>query len=368
MKILEYEYSGDQWIFRKVEFQDVNLIVGDSGTGKTRLLNTIFNLGRNVAQKQLGGISTWNLTLGIGEDKYQWTISTVLEDDEFVVDYEQIHLNNKPLLERNKNDFTLNGKSLVQLPKNEMSVSILRDEETIKPLYDGFSRILRRRFFGDDLERNARIQAANYKFLKTISRDKELNELYKADLGLNLRLYVLQTYFKDIYNKIVVLFKESFEYIKEVKIISSEKLEDLDIPISGTPIFCVRERNVDKWIRLDHLSSGMQKALLIITDLYALPKDIIYIIDEYENSLGIGAINILPEILFSEETEKQVFITSHHPYIITKFPVEHWYVAHRKGSEVRFSYGSELITRYGLSAQDKFLQLLNDPYYSEGIE
>jgi hypothetical protein len=112
----------------------------------------------------------------------------------------------------------------------------------------------------------------------------------------------------------------------------------------------------------------MQKALLIITDLFSLPDDVVYMIDEYENSLGVGAINILPDILFSGEIPYQVFITSHHPYIISNFPLEYWYIAHRNGSNVKFSYGDELATRYGVSKQDLYIQLINDPIYSEGVK
>jgi predicted ATPase len=112
----------------------------------------------------------------------------------------------------------------------------------------------------------------------------------------------------------------------------------------------------------------MQKALLVATDLLALPKGSIYLLDEYENSLGVGPINFLPNILASYDIEMQLFITSHHPYLISKFPVENWYVSHRKGMEIKFAYGDELVSRYSTSKQDKYLQLLNDPYYSEGVE
>jgi energy-coupling factor transporter ATP-binding protein EcfA2 len=368
MKILDYEFSEKYWKFQKVEFQNINLIVGDSGSGKTRLLNTMFNLGSQVAKKHLGGVSTWKLTLGVGNDLYKWNVSTTLEENKVVVGEEYLFLNDRQILEREKQDYTFNGNASVKLPKNEMSISTLREEQLIKPLFDGFSRMLRRRFFADELEKLSSFWAANDKVLMKIGESKDLSELYKADPPLNYRLFVLQRYFPNLYEKIVSTFKSSFEFIEAAKIMSSDKLDSLELPFSSVPIFCVRERSVDKWIRLDELSSGMQKTLLVITDLFALPKDIIYLIDEYENSLGVGPINILPNILFSGEVEYQVFVTSHHPYIITSFPVGNWYIAHRKGSVVSFTYGKELESRYGVSKQDQYLQLINDPIYSEGIE
>jgi AAA15 family ATPase/GTPase len=368
MKILDYEFSEKYWKFQHVKFQDINLIVGDSGSGKTRLLNTMFNLGSHVAKKQLGGVSVWKLTISIGNDIYEWRVSTILEEGKVIVGEERLSQNDKLILEREKEIYSLNGMASVKLPKNEMSISTLREEELIKPLFEGFSRMLRRRFFADELEKLSSFWAANDKVLMRIGESKDLNELYKADPPLNYRLFVLRQHFPNLFEKIINSYKSSFEFIEEAKIISSDKLDSLDLPFSSVPIFCIRERSIDKWIRLDELSSGMQKALLIITDLFSLPKDIIYLIDEYENSLGVGPINILPTILFSGEIEYQVFITSHHPYIITSFPITNWYIAHRKGSNVTFAYGKELESRYGLSKQDQYLQLLNDPIYSEGIE
>ena len=54
MKILEYhcqDLDGQRWDFDRVKFGNINLLVGDTATGKTRLLNTIFNLGRFVTAK-----------------------------------------------------------------------------------------------------------------------------------------------------------------------------------------------------------------------------------------------------------------------------------------------------------------------------
>lgn len=367
MKIIDYEYKGLDWNFQKVTFQNVNLIVGDSGSGKTRLLNTIFNLGTNVAQGKLNGPGERKLTLSIDADTYYWEILTKFEDDILVVDSERLHKNNEIVLNRTKDKFQLNGNTMPKLPENQLSVFLLREEETLKPLFKGFSKILRRRFFSDDTEKNAGNYLANDKFLLKIRESRDLNELYKADLPLNLRLFVLSEAFPHVYHKIVEMFKEAFSFIETVVIKNSNDLPNFEMVGSG-PVFCIKEKNIDKFIRLDEISSGMQKTLLILTDLCALPDSAIYLIDEYENSLGIGAINTLPDALLAEEFNIQLFITSHHPYIISKFPVENWYVTHRKGSQVRFRYGAELVERYNISKQDKYFQLINDPYYSEGVE
>ena len=48
MRILKYHchVEGENgWDFPEVQFGRINLLVGNTGTGKTRFLNTIFNLG-----------------------------------------------------------------------------------------------------------------------------------------------------------------------------------------------------------------------------------------------------------------------------------------------------------------------------------
>lgn len=250
MKILDYKFSDKSWNFQKVEFQDVNLIVGDSGTGKTRLLNTIFNLGSMVAKKQVRVIdSNWSMTLAVGKNKYFWKVSTILDQDIAVVNDEELLLNDNRIFVREKTKLTFRGKSTFKIPANETGISILREEDDIKPLFTGFSRILRRRFFTDDVEKNSAIQTMSTNLLDKLGHAKDLNKIFEAELGLNLRLFLLKTYFFDIYKKIVGIYLSSFKFIKEANIIYSDKLESLDIPFSSTPIFCIKEQSTDKeWI------------------------------------------------------------------------------------------------------------------------
>ena len=58
-------------------------------------------------------------------------------------------------------------------------------------------------------------------------------------------------------------------------------------------VFSIKEKAVNKLVGIHDLSSGMQKVLLLLTDIITLPGDWIYLVDEYENSLGINAINFL---------------------------------------------------------------------------
>jgi predicted ATPase len=130
------------------------------------------------------------------------------------------------------------------------------------------------------------------------------------------------------------------------------------------PVLVIREQESQQWVPVNELSSGMQKVLLILTDLFILPNHSIYIIDEYENSLGINAINFFPDFLLEFDKSIQFLITSHHPYIINQIPVKNWHVLHRDGTKVTIQQGDNVVARYGQSRQQAFIQLLNDPFYN----
>jgi predicted ATPase len=97
-----------------------------------------------------------------------------------------------------------------------------------------------------------------------------------------------------------------------------------------------------------------------------MPGDCFYIIDEYENSLGINAIDFLPNFIIEYGANNQFFIATHHPYLINNMPVRNWLVFNRTGSDVFITRGSE--ERYGKSKQQSFIKLINDPLYLEGLK
>jgi predicted ATPase len=208
--------------------------------------------------------------------------------------------------------------------------------------------------------------------LESVAQGKKVYELYpdlhSKELNLNAILFILSKYYVGLYNRICKIYIDVFPFIKEIKI---QDLQDLknEVKLPGqVPVFSIKEKGVSQWISLDQLSSGMQKVLLILTDLFTMPPGSIYLVDEYENSLGVNAINFFPDILVEDDFDIQFFIISHHPYIINKIPMNSWYVFYRKGSKVNIMYGKELEERLGKSKQQAFIKLLNDSFYLEGKE
>jgi AAA15 family ATPase/GTPase len=376
MRILAYEFRGgtkNDLHFSKMNFGKLNLIVGDSATGKTRLLNTIFNGATLVTHKDRFYIGYWDMTLEHGSKNYRWTINTGKDhaDEEAKVIKEKLYLfdgdKQTLLINRTTESFIFNDKELPKLSPRKSAISLLEVEDLIKPLYKALSSIMRRNFSGSDLDHESSYQSIPQNFLKRIKRTKDLKELFSSNLNLNCKLYILSEIFTDIYKRITDEFIAIFPFVSEVKILQADKF-GVNFP-GIVPVFSLKEKFHKEWIPLDQLSSGMKKVLLILSDVFTLPEEgCVYLVDEYENSLGIGAINFFPTVLFEAENKNQFIITSHHPYIIGNVPVKDWIILHRKGNEVLVKQGNELEERFSKSKQQAFIQLINDPFYTEGVE
>jgi hypothetical protein len=273
-----------------------------------------------------------------------------------------------PIVKRDGKSFIFNDKDMPKLPKKENSVWLLKEEDLIRPIHEGFSNILRRRFHQEALMDVSAYETIPPGLIEKMKKERNLKTLFLLNLNLNGNLFFLSQHFKDIFDKICTSYKAVFPFVTETQILDVREL-DKNISIPGVvPVFCVKERKLDEWIQLKDLSSGMQKVLLILADIFVLPKGGIYVIDEYENSLGINAIDFFPAFIMDVEKDIQFFVTSHHPYIINKIPVDNWYIFHRRGSQVSIKHGQELIKRFGKSKQKAFIKLINDPFYTEGVE
>ncbi|MBI1910790.1 MAG: ATP-binding protein [Deltaproteobacteria bacterium] len=372
MKIISYEYQDPiqpSWSFSKIKLKKTNLFVGESGSGKSRILNTISNLSNYVLKNEFRQ-GHWKIEFIQDGNNYFWEIlSEELLNDRYIkkeILIQKLDDSEKIIIERTLNDFKFNGTDLPKLSKSTLSVHLLKDEGIIEPIYKGFSKFIRRNFFEDELKQNCLYQGLPIGFsIKTINNIGQINSKF-PELSLNTKLFILKESFPKIFNQICTYYKTIFPTIEnmEVKNISSK-----DIPFSTEIIaLLIKEKHVDSLIGLQDLSSGMQKVLLLITDILTMQENSIYLIDEYENSLGIGAVNFLPSFLEEFGNDNQFILTSHHPYLINNIPVKNWYVFHRKGSNVTIKYGEELEKRYGKSKQQAFIKLINDSFYIEGIE
>lgn len=378
MKILTYRATGGKaqtdLQFAEVKFDRLNLVVGNSASGKTRLLNTIFNSALLVTKRDQFYVGSWEMVAEHQGHLYKWYIETAggSEGEEgYIVKESVIKIdddgNENVLVKREGENIVALDKEMPRINTREPSISLLKTEKFIKPLYDGLQSIMRRLFSGPELDFTSGYEMIPGKLEKKINKNKDIDLVFRENLNISGKLYLLKKYWEPLYDLAIQEFMNTFPFVVQCNILDAEKYGFNSVGI--VPVFSIKEKHISKWIPLNQLSSGMKKVLLIITDILTMPKDGgIYLIDEYENSLGINAINFFPGVLFQNDNANQYIITSHHPYIIANVPVKNWIIIHRKGRDVTFKQGEELQEQFGKSKQQAFIQLINDPFYSDGVE
>lgn len=373
MRLNSYRYWDEDagWDFSRAEFQRINLVVGDTGTGKSRFLNTIFNLGAIAVGIRRIRTGSWDTAFESEGTEYRWILeSKRLGPKLSIIANEKLwrkdkNDHDKIIVDRTETSFEFFGNQTPKLRKDSPSISLLREEDAIKPIYNGFQKIIRRDFSADALGQSTGYESTAFELIDGIEK---IEQLFGMQLGVNSILLVLSKKFPTVYEAICENYKEVFSFIHGTKMM---ELKDIDPHFQGSgrwPVFAIKEKDVNKWLPITECSSGMKKVLLLIVDTYTMPEGGVYLIDEYENSLGINAINFLPDFLSTHERDLQFIMTSHHPYIINNMPVENWLIFHRKGGKVKIRYGKDNVEKFSRSKQQRFVQLLNDPFYAEGVE
>jgi AAA domain, putative AbiEii toxin, Type IV TA system len=351
----------------------MNLFVGASGSGKTRLLNILFNIGL-LATKENFYSGTWTLSFEHRDVRYTWKYHGAAAEDpeERQIESEELwvgtpeHIERR-IFERTPTDFAYEGKTLPRLAKHNSGIYLLREDEAIKPIHEGFSRIMRRRFWSEDLSASVNMQSTPRHVIARLKRRPNLEDLFMLTAPLHVSLYLLKTYFPQEYEVISDQFTRVFPFVERIDIGRADEV--MRMPLGADiPVAVIKERGISQRVPLNEIASGMQKVLLIIVDIITSPDDLIYMIDEYENSLGVNAIDFLPAFIAECGGARQFIVTTHHPLLINAIPVRDWYVFHRKGLSIRVTHGHELESRYGSSKQQRFIQLINDPLYTDGVE
>jgi len=396
MAIRSFEFfdSFHEWSLEKVAFSDFNLLVGISGVGKTRILDalkTIQKAGLRSARDVDG--CKWTLRFTVGEDIYDWSAetSTVNEGPTIVpakmdkelgdedgdspefISEKIARVGGSPLVRRSADQFFFQEDSLPKLKKTESAITLLRDEEKIKPIRRALSRF---RFSEPASLLSEGLLGVDSTVLNSVrARYKTLASLREAvDLPTFIRAYILQKDHPEIFQEVVARFCEIFPTVEEVRV---DYLSELDpagavaiAPLSERLSMLgvgMKERGVARLVCTPRLSSGMIRSFVHLFDLHLAPPGTVVTIDEFENSMGVNCLSDIMDRLLERGRDLQFIVTSHHPYIINKVPAEWWKVVTRRGGAVSVKDAKTIPALTTGSKHERFFQLLNLREYEEGI-
>jgi ABC-type dipeptide/oligopeptide/nickel transport system ATPase component len=367
MQIKKLEYYDDEykWKLEEVDFlPNLNLLVGVSGVGKTRILRAIYSLKSIANGASLNGVK-WNVCF-IADNNLEYTWSGEFETressisiDENSEENEQVKLiseklvcnNENVLIERKDSEIMLNGNKTPKLSPFESVVELLKQEDQIAPVKGSLDKIISAD--SENIDRVWRLPVSIFKRFEKSS----LSVLQESGLPVPIKLAILYRTLPEEFNKIKEVFISVFPNVIDVKI---ETVKDEDIPIALSKLLkeattiSIKEKGVKDWI--ENISSGMMKTLMYISELYLAPENCIILIDEFENSLGVNCLDSVTELVLDNK-KLQFIITSHHPYIINNISPAYWKIVTRKAGLIAVKDSKDF--HISESRQKAFIDLID---------
>lgn len=344
----------------KITFnEDVTLLVGLSGVGKTQILNAI-EYSLKLAVNKSVRLCPYEVSLcfNIDENEYQWKYK-IMEAEEDIIEakekyyifvYEELLENGKKLFYRDSSHAEIIGYQKVPAPKKDESLLIQYEEEDfVKPI---IGEILKLYPIEIDMDVLGAIDRDSFQKFKTKIRESitksGLPDFEKfSHLPIPLKIYIVKEYYQEIYAQIFSYVKELFMEINDISIVEDSERDVVWVAIEV----------YGKLLMQREISNGMLKAIYYIVELITMSPNSLVLIDEFENGLGVNCIDILAELLLNERNDLQFVITSHHPKIINQISHDKWKIIERQTNVVR-NVSSE---QYGIShsQHDAYFNLLN---------
>ena len=360
IKWIEFENLDTGLKIEHIDFyDDVTLLVGLSGVGKTQILNAVsYSLALAMRHIILHPCSAI-LGVEINEDIYEWSYKIELNpnddiimdnDEECIITEEKLVKNNTIIFERNKHQVNVIGYKKVPQPKKEESLLLqYSDDKEFEPLISGL-----RKLYSIEIELAVRggIQSESFNSYKTrvnntIRNNKSVDFKLFSHLPVMLKIYIAKRYYPELYVKI-------FDAVKELFM----EVQDFDVEEdSSREMYLICMTVYGKKLMQNDISSGMLKTIYYIVELFTMSDNSLVMIDEFENGLGVNCIDLLSELLLSERKDLQFIITSHHPKIINSIPKEKWKIIDRKvGTVINSDFDMYGI---GNSQHDAYFNLIN---------
>jgi predicted ATPase len=372
MKIQSFKFSNhkENWHIEEVKFEDLNLLVGGSGVGKTRILKAL-NLICDIAKGRNRNLDDleWSINFSHLGQNYRWELkSSSIKNEEIFINLnesEQTEIVYEKLVRydddseieillRSGLDSKFNNEKLPKLKRTESAITLLSEEDLIIPVRQAFKQLI----FNFETRQKWMIglgyDPAKMELLDEIKLNAyDFQEYFAGDPPV-LKAFCLQKFFPHLFNEIKEYYIDIFPELKDVRV-SSKRDSDGDFLL----FFEIQENGLEDWIPQQRISSGMFRTLIFLIEVISAPKESVILIDEFENSLGINCMAELTDFLLDKSPDVQFILTSHHPYIINNIPWKTWQIVSKSGNKVKVRKASDIPALDTASSLDKFTQLIN---------
>ena len=362
IKWIEFENLRTGLKIEKIEFNnDITLLVGLSGVGKTQILNAIeyslkLAINKNIRLEPFAV----NLCVEIENDEYVWEykieqdpVEDIIETREikYIFTYEKLTKNKtQTVAYRNGEKVQVFGYEKVPNPKRDESLLVQYSEDDFfRPVIVGITKLYP---IEVDIDVRGAIDRESFNMFKakikqSMQNNQQISFEKYSHLPVTLKLYIVKEFFPEKYAEIFDAVKELFMEVNSIDIVEDTSRE----------VYMVAIDVYGKKLMQHEISNGMLKTIYYIVELVTMSNDSLVLIDEFENGLGVNCIDVLAEILLDERKDLQFIITSHHPKIINQISSNKWKIIERNISTVTNSTAEE----YGIShsQHDAYFNLIN---------
>lgn len=362
LKWIEFENLRTGLKIERVVFNDdITLLVGLSGVGKTQILNAIEYSLKLAVNKNLR-LEPYNTTLcfQIGEEVYVWSYRIQQDHTEDIFESKEIkyffayeklqNIKGDILMQRTSDTIQVTGYDKVPTPKKDESLLVQYSEDAfVKPIISEMLKL-----YPIEIEMDVRGAIAQESFnmfkakIKESFKENEKQPFEKfSHLPVPLKIYITKKYYPQMYAQIFSAVKELFMEINSIDIVEDPDRE----------IYMVAIDVYGKRLLQHEISNGMLKTIYYIVELITMSKNSLVLIDEFENGLGVNCIDVLAELLLGERRDLQFVITSHNPKIINQISNKKWKIIERDIATVKNFTAEE----YGImhSQHDAYFNLIN---------
>jgi len=374
-----FEDKAREWRLENSNFNRLTLLVGASGVGKTQILKAIHALKEVSKGESINGIK-WYADFSIGiMDFYTWegefekldTNPFVAEDeeDEGIKNkpkllYEKITLNGNTIAERTHDRIIFQGKETIKLSREKSLVNHLKEESEVSGILSEMAKI---HMTDHSSSQQEAIRINFFDANKLAKKFNSLKKIQESEIDIRGKLFLIYKNDEKTFNLIKARFIDIFPQVEDIKVAPLDlDKEEMPAIFKDYPFIQIKEKGVERWVRQNNISSGMFRSLIHIGELYLSPEGTVFLIDEFENSLGINCIDELTADILQSKRQLQFILTSHHPYIINSINFSNWKLVTRNASVVK----THDITKFnfGKSKHDAFMQLLQLDEYQTGSE
>ncbi len=357
---MEFEnYTTGQKIER-IEFERLNLLVGESGAGKTQILNALWRyIDIGVFNKRtipFSGRFCMNFSVDLWEnadfispsDRFTWEVITKHTTDFDGVAREVIDKNGQEIVWKDENRILLNGKEVPELSTEASVLTLFQRPHELKVIRQNFLEFIPYAQLGFKKETAQSIASYRdgYKKKQYVDIKK-----YITRFSTLVKLDLMKFFHENLYSEFLTDVQEIFPEIENIMV-------DTDLS-SGIYTLFIQQNG--KKISMENISSGMLKVIYIISNIDFSPNGTVVTIDELENALGVNCLDDITDFISTKAAEEthQFILTSHHPYIINQIPEEDWRIISQKDGVISSKRAKEVDINTSWNRQEKFFQLMN---------